>query len=113
MDSYTCHYDCDRPPLVLSGNPDILGIGVSLAYSITAGIAVATVLSYYISIYRPYPEDRPTNARDDKCTKKIETNRIDAFVLSWKRPKQDNSSNTRKRKLGRLKKWQEASQTVS
>lgn len=117
METYSCHYDCDQPPSLLSSNPDISGIGVSLAYSITAGLAVATVLSYYVLAYRP--DLRPKNSSDGG-TGQIKSNRIDEFVLHWKlkldkpRDNQQNGNDNQQNSENKSKQeqWQEALKNV-
>ncbi|KAF3044493.1 hypothetical protein E8E11_004078 [Didymella keratinophila] len=49
----TCYYDCQNPPKHATPSPDITGIGISLAYTLTAGFSVFINLTYYLLAYRP------------------------------------------------------------
>ncbi|ORY17315.1 hypothetical protein BCR34DRAFT_597106 [Clohesyomyces aquaticus] len=79
-----CQYNCSKHPYNVPPNPDISGIGVSLGYTITAGIAVLIVILHYVTVYDPtddvfYDPDDPSNIRREEH----KPNPIDVQILRW------------------------------
>jgi hypothetical protein len=130
MDSGGCHYDCAKPPERLASNSDISGVGVSvssacqsirlttwkqvsLAYTITAGLAVGIVLMYYISVY--LPDGYMLNSQQQHTTPSTQNsppNPIDYYLLYWRLDTMSKASQTNARNNERWNKVNVALQHV-
>ncbi|KAF2828419.1 hypothetical protein CC86DRAFT_380367 [Ophiobolus disseminans] len=90
MSANTCSYDCRNPPKQPEPEPDVSGIGVTLAYTITAGLAVCIFIAYYCCAYRPDvdPFHQAGEPRDQGKGKtpnaSFRTNPIDDYILCWR-----------------------------
>ncbi|KAH6642917.1 hypothetical protein C7974DRAFT_469157 [Boeremia exigua] len=78
--------DCSIHPTELRPNQDITGIGVSLAWTITAGLALCLVVANYFVAYRPdinpFGSHHPNPGRHAQFT--FKSNPIDEQLLGWR-----------------------------
>ncbi|KAL3418870.1 hypothetical protein PVAG01_09091 [Phlyctema vagabunda] len=84
MSTDTCQYNCSKHPYTIPSNPDISGIGVSLGYVITAGIAVLIVILHYVTVYDPtedvfHDPGNPSQVQREEH----KPNAIDKNILRW------------------------------
>ncbi|KAH7093346.1 hypothetical protein FB567DRAFT_173148 [Paraphoma chrysanthemicola] len=86
MDSGKCTHNCSQRPDRLQSDPDISGIGISLAYNITAFLALCVVLSYYVIAYRPEvdPFHRATGPGNSQNPHVYQPNPVDMRLLRWR-----------------------------
>ncbi|CAO2655636.1 Nn.00g044390.m01.CDS01 [Neocucurbitaria sp. VM-36] len=86
MAADTCHYDCSNAPTTLSPYPDISGIGVSLSYTLTAGLALFIVFINYVFVYRPdvLPHGIDKRATTESQDGYPKPNLIDVYFLDWR-----------------------------
>ncbi|KAF3033304.1 hypothetical protein E8E12_000501 [Didymella heteroderae] len=88
----------DGPPTELASEPDISGIGVTVAYSTTATIALLLVVANYIFVYHP---DASSAAEREgiKHDHPSKINPIDEYILHWRLGK--------KREVRGIERWGE------
>lgn len=94
MENNTCHFDCANPPRYLTSNTDITGVGVSLAYTLTAGFSVGIVLAYYILVYHPDVHSCAIHGATTAPHKQRSGHSpIDDYLLFWKWKAADGTCN--------------------
>ncbi|XPS79881.1 hypothetical protein M3J07_011874 [Ascochyta lentis] len=86
MGNGTCTYSCSQHPTESIPNPDITGIGISLAFTITAGLALCIVVAYYSIAYLPdaNPFKSSTKKRHSRNDLDLKQNPIDLYFLHWR-----------------------------
>ncbi|KAF3001832.1 hypothetical protein E8E13_003819 [Curvularia kusanoi] len=78
--------DCANHPTTARPNADITGIGISLAWLITAGLALSLVIASYFIAYRPdfNPFTLENTGLQSERGSYLKSNPIDYLFLKWR-----------------------------